>query len=251
LKYTVLEYTHSGAALEQEWGSRLLGISLDLPSVYLNASEPFSPPSSLDIPQSSAVNPVKGPTSFLWQAPNSNAVLFLGEKWVEMHSFVSKLLEIQPETRPVPSFFSKKFISKRYPAWLEHALSLSRARGYWTLYPSTLTASNVATVHNELWQPPEERDGSDLTKDSTELTETTLASGPLIDSLPNGGTLPTFSDMPLLLWDGTVSSLASLDQTASDYTKEFRQAVGGCDELIPANLVPQRSTRDLFCQKTG
>jgi hypothetical protein len=234
LKYAALEYTHSNAAKEQDWVARLVGISLDLPSVYLNASESFVAPSLKDAAQSSLARG-NGPTSFLWQAPNSNAVLFLGSKWAELHSFLSQSLDAEHQCEKPPPILHEKFVSKRYPAWLEHALRLCRVRGLWTLYPSPLTASNLATVHNELWQPPEEHDVADLARDETEVTEITMAAGPLLDSLPGDGGLPAFIDMPLLRWDGGSTSLTEIDQTAKEYAAQYDAAVESCRGPGPAS----------------
>ncbi|KAK0722178.1 hypothetical protein B0T26DRAFT_644426 [Lasiosphaeria miniovina] len=245
LKYSVLEYIHSNAAVVQQWDSRLLGISLDLPSTHLNASEPFVPP--VRVAKSRATESDES-TSFLWQAPNSNAVLYTGHKWVELHRFVSRTLELQRKTKPpLPAIFADKAISKRYPSWLEHALKLSRARGYWTLYPSQPTAGNLAVVHNELYKAPEEYE-ADLRK-TPEPAELSLTAGPLLESLPGDGSLLHFDDMPFLLWDGTPTNLVGLDASAADYAAEFRRAVGGCDSLAPDDLIPRASVGDLFCTR--
>ncbi len=245
LKYAVLEYQYSGPARLQEWDKRLMGISLDLPSTLLNAVDALTLPSKKDVTQSSVVS-TDDPVSFLWQAPNSNAVLFLGDKWAELHAFVSRYIEAHGRLYTIPPFFQQKHVSKRYPSWLEHALKLARARGYWTLYPSQLTASNLAAVHSELYKAPEEYE-ADLTGDATEITEVTLASGALLDSLPDGGNLLPFDSLPLLAWDGELTSLSDLDSAAAEYAADFRKAVGGCEDLLPEDLIVHKSTRDLFC----
>lgn len=250
LKYSLLEYGYSNAAVLQEWDRRLLGISLDLPATYLNVSEPFSPPTRKDAVHlaAAAAAATDEPTSFLWQAPNSNAVLFFGQKWVELHGFVSRLVDFQHGSPSPAPLLSEKLVSKRYPAWLEHALKLSRARGYWTLYPSKMTASNLATIHNELYTPPEEYE-ADATRDPSDATEIILADGPLLDRLPNGGNLPPFNQLPLVTWDGLVTKLHDFDSAASDYAAKFRRTIGGCEDLLPSDLLPQKSAGDLFCSK--
>ncbi|KAK4039109.1 hypothetical protein C8A01DRAFT_36942 [Parachaetomium inaequale] len=240
LKYSALQYLYSGAAMTQEWDSRLLGISLDLPSTHLDGSTPFTPPAG------------KGATPFLWQAPDSNAALFTGQKWIELHALVSHLVEYQHSTRPaMPAFFTDKLVSKRYPSWLEHALKLSRARGYWTLYPSETTARDLATVHSELYRAPEEYE-RELVRDEAPVVHTTELpvprGGTLFESLPGGRLLP-FGEMPLLQWDGRVMGLADLDGAAAAYAGEFRRAVGGCQALAAEDLLPKTSMRDLFCMR--
>lgn len=242
LKYAVLEYLYSGTAATQQWDSRLLGISLDLPSTYLNASEPFAAPSGT--PESKAGEH----TSFLWQAPNSNAALYTGQKWIELHALVSNLLDFQQRAENVPTLLAEKLVSKRYPAWLEHALKLARARGYWMLYPSEQTAANLATVHNELYRAPEEY-VNEMARDEAQDAERAISGGTLLESLPGGGSLLPFSQMPLLMWDGTVTDLTKLDEAAAGYANDFRHAVGGCEALAPEDLAPKKSMKDLFCLK--
>jgi len=256
LKYSLLEYKYSNPALLQEWDRRILGISLDLPATYLNATERFSPPTTKDVvkPAVSTPEPVltDEPTSFLWQAPNSNAVLYFGQRWVELHGFVSRLVEFQHKSpsssSSSSSLLSEKLVSKKYPAWLEHALKLSRARGYWTLYPSKVAATNLATIHNELFIAPEEYEGGAV-GDSIEGTEVTLAAGPLLDRLPGGGGLPAFDQLPLLTWDGEVTGLRDFDTFASEYASKFRRTIGGCEDFLPSDLIPEKSAADLFCSK--
>ncbi|KAK3688525.1 hypothetical protein B0T22DRAFT_459652 [Podospora appendiculata] len=250
LKYSVLEYMNSAVAVIQEWDSRLLGISLDLPSTHLNASEPFTPPSRKVSQDAIKPPPAEAddPTPFLWQAPNSNAVLYTGLKWVELHDFVSRILALQHGTTQPPPFFPHKVVSKRYPSWLEHALELSRARGYWTLYPSSKTARNLAVAHHELYKAPEEYE-SEVDNKADGVGEAMLATGPLLESLPNNGNLLPFNEMPLLSWDGRVTEVGEMNEDAAEYTRAFRQAVGGCEKLDAVELAPGKSVKDLFCSR--
>ncbi|KAK4227859.1 hypothetical protein QBC38DRAFT_476745 [Podospora fimiseda] len=243
LKYVLLEYAYSTTSLIQEWDSRLLGFSLDLPTTSLNASQPFTPPTSTKYTKKKT----SGEDSpFLWQSPNSNAMLYLGSKWIELHTLVSKTLELQHTANP--PFFSEKEVSKRYPAWLEHALRLTRVRGYWTLYPSKSIASTLATVHNELYRAPEEYERElekDLiTADDKDEVAIGSSSRPILQQ-----TLPPFDEMPLLLWNGNPTDLYNLDAFAADYAFDFRRAVGGCEALATEDLVPRKDIGDLFCVK--
>ncbi len=247
LKFATLQYLYSGAATTQEWDSRLLGISLELPSTYLDGSKAFTPPPSKGKAKPSGPEP-GGPTPFLWEAPGSNAILFSGQKWMELHGLVTNLLDLQQRSQSLPPLFTDKLVSKKYPSWLEHALKLSRARGYWTLYPSAPTAKNLATIHGELYRAPEEYE-RELAKELPGSTELPVGGGTLFESLPGGGRMLPFDEMPLLLWDGTATNLWDLDDTAMVYTKEFRRAVGGCQRLAPEELAPRSSTKDLFCMK--
>ncbi|KAK4161282.1 hypothetical protein QBC43DRAFT_99623 [Cladorrhinum sp. PSN259] len=241
LKYALLEYAYSTSSLIQEWDSRLLGFSLELPTTSLNASQPLNPPSPNKYSKKSIED-----SPFLWQSPNSNAMLYLGSKWIELHNLVSKTLQLQHATNP--PFFSEKLVSKQYPAWLEHALRLTRARGYWTYYPSKTIASTLATIHNELYRAPEEYE-SDLEKDSVMSNDKDeiaigTSSRPVLQQA-----LPSFDEMPLLLWNGNPTDLLNLDAFAADYAYDFRRAVGGCEALTSEDLVPREDMGDLFCTK--
>lgn len=243
LKMAVLEYRYSGQALAQGWGKRLLGISLDVPSVHTSGS-PFTPPtrtpSDSDRPNSEAAT--GGPTPFLWQAPNHNAVLFTGEKWAELHGFVSQTLEAQHAASSPLALLAEKSVSKDYPAWMEHVLRLCRAQGYWTIYPSPQLAANLATVHHELYQRPEEYENDGVLSKNNDDDEIIIHKASLLDSLPNHGVLPRFQEMPLLTWEGSKTTVQELDEAAVAYATRFRNSVGGCE----GKKMPQ-TTGFLFC----
>jgi hypothetical protein len=231
----------------QEWNQRLFGISMDLPATFLNATVPFTPPEA---------SPLEGgdkselrSTSFLWQAPNSNAILFMGAKWMELHGFVSQILEVQQDTDSIPSMLSDKDVSTRYPAWLEHALRLSRARGYFTHYPSPDTAGAVATVHRDLFRLPEEYEkkaGQKVVDKGP--SEVVLTSSGLLDTLPYGGSLVAFNNLPLLTWDGELTTLSEMDKRSRQYTLEFRHLVGRCSGKDVQSVKMDGSATDLFCE---
>jgi hypothetical protein len=239
-------YKYSGLAILQDWNQRLMGISLDLPSTYLNAIEKFTAPRErMDGKRAVAVDK---PSPFLWQAPNSNAILYSGKKWVELHGFVSRILDLQSKVPSLAKFKSKKDVSKKYPAWLELALQLCRARGYWVIYPSQTTASSLAAVHEELYKAPEEYE-KDVFRTLHDTGEITLGNKRLLDSLLNGGALPPFDELPLLTWDGRLNNLDDFDASAMTYAKKFRNIIGGCESLTPSDLRPRPTAGDLFCEK--
>lgn len=128
LKYAMLEYKYS---TRQYDATSLLGISLDLPTTYLNDTTKLTPP---------LLN--KTATPFVWQAPNSNAALYFGDKWVELHDLVSRSLTSH-HMAPASSTAHKE-VSKTYPSWLEHVLELARVRGYVSC-STPLTHSQVRT----------------------------------------------------------------------------------------------------------
>lgn len=248
LKLALLEYRYSGPAIYQAWDKRVFSLSLDLPSKNLEGSTPFVPPTrqagQLDGPELGASGSSHS-AAFLWQAPNSNAALFIGERWAELHGFVSQLLEAQHGLQSTPALLAEKSVSKDYPSWLEHALRLCRARGYMTVYPGADLAANLATTHGELYQKPEEYENDRSSTKHSDEDEIILRQGTLLDGLPNGEGLPRFNEMSLLSWDDNRISLEDINEESIKYAAGFRRTVGGCRSGQPAQ--PDPSAKDLFC----
>jgi len=253
LNYSLLEYKYSFSKADPQ--QNVIAISLDIPSTYLNDSTSFIPPLGNVSQRSSVV--AKGITPFLWQAPNSNAALYFGEKWVELHDFIAQTLSLEHTSSTTPQ---KKEVSKTYPSWLEHVLKLARARGYCTIYPNFEDADSLATLHNDLYQPPEEYEGEieaepaegELTADpamhlSLKHMETPLITKSLLSMLPFKGELPKMTDMPLLSWDGNLTTIVDLEQYAVQYSSVFRIEIGGCGEDMPDKVREDFTAGDLFC----
>lgn len=231
----------------------------------LDGKGSFIPPSLLRSDSTGDAEDNEISTSFLWQAPSSNAALFLGERWIELHDLVSRTLEAKRELDPVPALLSEKVVSTQYPSWLEHALRLARARGYWMLYPGDDIARNLATVHSELNHMPEEYANFESSKplladDASEEEienvrqkirvgiETTLAPVSLLDSLPNKGNLRPFGDLPVVAWDGRSTDLEGLNMLSSEYLAEFKNNIGSCSTYTGKQREREpMSTQDMFC----
>ncbi|KAI5868471.1 hypothetical protein GGS23DRAFT_32064 [Durotheca rogersii] len=261
LKYSLLEYRYSAMSAARHWDRQLFGISLEQPLKLLDGKGELNKPP----PQKNTGWGDQGvgdaPSSFLWQAPTSNAILILGEKWMELHDFVSRSLEVKRNSDPAPPLLTSKVVSTQYPSWLEHALRLARARGYWTLYPGDHTARNLATVHNELHRMPEEytHPGSptplladDASDRDIEEARQKIRSGPevalapvsMLDSLTHDGNLRPLGDLPALTWDGLPIDSDELYSLSREYAKEFREKVGGCSA---DSTDTQKQMEDLFC----
>ena len=244
LKYAMLNYKYASIANVDE---SLIGISLDLPSTHINDSTTFSAP---------LINETVSP--FIWQAPNSNAALYFGDKWVELHDFVAQSLSSQ-HLLPSPTTLHKKFVSKTYPSWLEHILNLARARGYYMLYPNFEYSEGLVTIHNELYHSPEEYSGPEKQPTPGELTpdsahdlpptrkETPLVMKSLLGILPFEADLPKVSEMPLLSWDGESSSPGDIKGSAQTYREVFRREIGGCDVSLGDKMRVALAASDLFC----
>ncbi|KAI0165482.1 hypothetical protein GGR57DRAFT_121528 [Xylariaceae sp. FL1272] len=265
LRYMLLRYRYSSSETFAHRDRQLFGISLELPSLSIDSKQSLTPPLLLD---SDTANPdeIGSSTPFLWQAPTSNAMLFLGEKWAELHDFVYRSSETERELHGILTFLSEKIYSKQHPSWLEYALRLSRIRGYWFLHPGADLAQNVAIVHGELYNIPEEyldensknkasegasddgfKDMRQKVQSSPEiqLSYTSL----LTENLPNKGKLRPLNELPLLTWDGQRTSIDELSSRALALELKFKDEVGRCDPNSPAGLKRQEplSTADLFC----
>lgn len=256
LKYTLLEYKYSlSKALINP---HLLGISLELPTMFLNETSAFTPPlmngSKSDALGTNVVTP------FLWQAPNSNAALYFGEKWTELHEFVTNLLQSQ-HTLPTATTLNGENVSHKYPSWLEHILKLARARGYWFIYPNFDNGDSIATLHDDLYQPPEEfkEENAEKATEDDVLTadpihhikpksdQNKLLKTSLLNILPFDGILPNVFNMPLVTWDGEEIEAADIRPLAAEYSAIFRREIGGCDEELKLEPFTAMGVSDLFC----
>lgn len=233
----------------------------------LDGKKAFSPP-LFQNPEEVAGQNEGTSNPFLWQAPTSNAVLFLGDKWMELHDFVSRTMQVKKKLDPTPAIISDKLISKQHPSWLEHALRLARIRGYWFLYPGKEVAKHLTTVHGELYRIPEEYAGDRGLKASLpenedasgegidkirrrvrSISETQLSPLSLLESLPNQGNLWPLSALPIAAWDGAQVEYMELRTGAYDFELAFKESVGGCDlESGKAQSFNEPIlAQDLFC----
>ncbi len=269
LKYTLLEYKYSSYGA----GARphLLGISLELPTRYVNDTNPFT----LPLPPSKQPHKDPEPSHFLWQAPNSHAALYFGDKWLELHDFVRRRFEAQQSLNK-PSI--QRQLSKRFPQWMEYLLELSRARGYHLLYPHLGPENALVTIHNELYQHPLDQSSSTEQKASNEETTKVEEEGrqeggvssissssepretrvknhmSLLTMFPGDGDLLEMSDLTVLTYDGYLSSPREASKAASSFAMQFRRDVGGCGEkrekekrVEEKEMEEESSAADLFC----
>ncbi|GIC89305.1 uncharacterized protein Aud_005718 [Aspergillus udagawae] len=252
LKYTTLKYKHS--AQTKRTASKLLGISLELPSSRPTDNEPFTPPKvKKELQKSQQLGREELPV-FLWQAPNSHAALYFGDGWADLHSFLTDRLALHQPTSEKST--DEKSISKRYPAVMEYLLELIRARGYYLLYPAfpdrgTFT---LATVHSELSRPPEEFLHDDQADSTTTLgssinqlsvekpLDQTSTLMPLLERFSLA--LPDLSSLPLLSYRGEEISELMYSQDTEEYAKKFAISYGGCRE---SDLTDGSTLTRLFC----
>lgn len=269
LHYVILEYQYSSYG---SLGSAdILGISLDVPSTFLNGSGKFQAPlvSQMHSRRYSEEGRYDqaSTTPFLYQAPSSTASLIFGSKWASFHSFLTNRLAA---SHAGVAYKTKKLVSETEPAWLEYFLELCRARGWSMLHP----AIPFVTVHNELSQLPEEyvRDNEGESKTSKESQELiadeepfltapdpptlkehkeseTSGSQPLHKLLPFEGDLPELPHLPHVSCFGEYKNITELMEERNLYTQLFRRQTGGCDEMqaVRKRIVHDLDTDDLFC----
>ncbi|KAG4030578.1 hypothetical protein MFRU_011g00370 [Monilinia fructicola] len=242
LKFSLLEYKYS---YDKAGRTNLLGISLDLPTTYLNDTTKFTPPK----PASAS------PSPFLWQAPNSNAALYFGDKWVELHDFVARMMFAQ-HTLPPSATLGSSYVSKTYPAWLEYILKLARARGYLTLYPHFESWDSISTIHTDLYTPPEEyMDQSDESIDFTANPAEHLSLKHKEEPLVKSSLQTLLADLPvevaemqMIGWDGEEGiNNAELQLKAREYSRVFRNEIGGCVVGVAEKERVLMLAGDLFC----
>ena len=243
----------------------LMGISLELPSKHLDGSTPLDSPS-----QKTKHN---DPVPFLWEAPNCNAALYFGERWMEFHSFLSNRISTMRTTTPKP----QKQVTKNYPAWMEYLLELMRARGYVMFYPhyESTTSNAFATAHSELFQTPEEYANKPTKKEHAESPppidpedaleadsathaktrprppETPLLESSLLSLIPSFKESEPLSSLTHMSYDGRVVSTQSRPTLAENFARTFRHEIGGCGlengKVTNTPTFVERSADDLFC----
>jgi 26S proteasome regulatory subunit N1 len=254
LIYNILYYKYS--ARSNVLPAKLMGISLELPSSRLTNIDPFKQPDIEDTQSSSNSAPGALPM-FLWQAPNSNAALYFGDKWLELHSFLGHRLAsvADAETRSTmdeTDETDETFIPGFYLEFMKYLLELIRAKGYYLLYPAFYNHGqfSLATFHSELFQFPEETfneaavaPNSEALRASTS-TERLLSKAstlmPLLGTFTQG--LPDITPLPILSHHGERISDYVLNRETEQYQRQFRVNFGGCQ-----GSKEDRVTGDLFC----
>lgn len=270
--YHLLEYKYSTFGERTHDAKNLMGFTLELPSTYLNDSTPLEPPILEPEHTKRSSREALEPTPFLWQAPNSNAALYFGEKWIELHSFLSARMYIQDPRRPADQRppVRTKVVSESYPSWMEYFQELMRVRGYFLLYPHFPDSDDaIVTIHEELRQTPQEfskkrsapsnagppkldpnepfvTDPSAFDPILPPSPEAPLLVKNLIALLPYSGDLPQITKLPILSHEGNILSRTDAIASTRLFTDEFREEIGRCNTNSKSVIEPM-SAKDLFC----
>ncbi|EXJ94573.1 hypothetical protein A1O1_02969 [Capronia coronata CBS 617.96] len=265
LMHTILEYRFASG--HGELGQHLCGISLELPT--------YAPDMETKAPWESG--PVSEPL-VLWQAPSSNAGLYFGDRWVELHTFLSH--RVQVDSAFTQRAKSTPRLSREYPAWLQNVLELMQTRNYYMMYPAFALKEGLSpvTVHRELHQLPEEYMND--VQDSDESLMQQKPSGILaedqpltaadeierlmqkekqvyIDSIvapllaamsvgqPKEGSTEA-SDIPLISFDGQRVGWEESRTASWKFAEDFAASVGGCAHYDPTKK-ENDNVESLFC----
>ena len=265
--FNLLEYRYSTYAEDDAAG--VMGVTLELPRVLLDGKKALTPPKPSDMHSTRYTELFSNTKSvpFLWQAPNSHATLFFGNKWAEFHSFLSNRVAKRSKAPQ-----RNKLVSETLPSWMEYMLEFMRARGYALLYPGASSEQALVTIHNELYHipeefappranhdedqtvPPKHTDEPFLRGDTPapppKVVETNVVPGsrPLHLLLPFEGDLPEIAHLPYLLHRGDTIPHVNISDIADTYATKYREVIGGC--TIPKGKhrkMVEGSAGDLFC----
>ncbi|KAJ4296874.1 hypothetical protein N0V90_006922 [Kalmusia sp. IMI 367209] len=268
LVFALLEYKYSTYAEDDAAG--VMGVTLEVPSMLLDGKTRFSPPKPTDMHETRYTNLFANTKSvpFLWQAPNSHATLFFGDKWAELHSFLSNRVAKHSKAPQ-----RHKLVSETLPSWMEYMLEFMRARGYALFYPGATSEEALVTIHNELYHTPEEfappstgptddeaaappklldepflRGDTPVSPSKVLETNVVPHSRPLHLILPFDGDLPEIPQLPYLIHRGNMIPHFNVSTIASTYADKYREVIGGCEPSTGKHrkIVPG-SARDLFC----
>lgn len=216
----------------------MFGISFTVPKTPIHNTKPLSLPAT-----------AKEGSSFLWQAPNGDAMLVFGDHWVELHGYVSHSLQTQKAGITLPTMAQSKDVAQNQPAWLEYMLQLCRLRNYFTVYPSKETADAIVGVYADLPDVPDGREKSNADARLGAQRGSSFDAGSQVDilnTLPKGGALPSIHKLPVLSWEGEASTLDQMVAESYKQTLEFRRQIGTCKD-VEAHVPRDRFAADLFC----
>ncbi|PMB70876.1 hypothetical protein BM221_003335 [Beauveria bassiana] len=238
VKYALLHRRYGLAASNDDSLKLMFGISFTVPKTHIHNTQPLNLPATAN-----------KESSFLWQAPSSDAMLIFGDHWVELHGYVSHSLQTQKAGIAVPTMAQSKDVAENQPAWLEYMLQLCRLRNYFTLYPSKETADALVGVYADLPDVPDGREKSNADVRVGAQRGSSFDAGSQVDilnTLPKGGALPSIHKLPVVSWEGEVSTLDHMVAESYKQTLEFRRQIGTCKD-VEAHVARDRFAADLFC----
>ena len=237
LMFQALEY--KAGARAAAISSRLFGISLE-PS-NANQATPVS----------------------LSQAIEGSAVLFFGDRWNELHNFVTLRLYADPEwERTVATAFSPE----KAPAWLQAISELLQAQGMFMLHVNPGGgASPLITVHNEIASARASGriDVSDLSafsiKEKSDVLVVDedwqkqkpehfmLATASVTSLLGEQERSLAFDDVSVIDHSGKLLTWKEVDIVTKTFRESFAKTVGGCQSVEHLEQSERSEIGRLFC----
>ncbi|RMD43552.1 hypothetical protein DV735_g1517, partial [Chaetothyriales sp. CBS 134920] len=203
----------------------------------------------------------------LTQATSEHAALYFGDKWIQLHNYVTLRLQADPEWRK--SVETEPGQPANTPAWIRATGELMQAMSYFMLEPVFATgASPLVTVHTELQTDEASASTADENQDLGSLeqedghlvlkvTGSPLSSRekPMLSASSVLGRLAENSDAAwspdnLALFDThrSAATAEEIDQRRSFYTGQLAQSVGGCTSPeIDVSSLTADSMGILFC----
>lgn len=127
------------------------------------------------------------------------------------------------------------------------------------LYPNFESMESLVTLHNDLYQPPEEFQeevaklsegelGADVQEHlSLKHKERPLVTTGFSSFIKDGGKLPLLVDLPVIGLDGEVVDSTDLSIDSEEFAEMFRKEIGRCDEKETLKAKVPGKTDDLFC----
>ncbi|ETN44831.1 uncharacterized protein HMPREF1541_09706 [Cyphellophora europaea CBS 101466] len=229
LLYLLLEYKYGEPAAIM--GDGLMGISLLGFADSMTEHRPF----------------------VLSQSLQTNAALFFGDQWAEMHQYLSMRLTVDPQLSKEAETETEAAGSASLPTWAKLASEMMRAQGYTMLYPHLRSVdSPLAALHTELPSTSEEENdevpavmttlelGAEkdfLTAQSSKTDRAaearTLSRASLLSFLGRGNgqddsLAPAREQLPLYSHQGKLIDMKTLAEQASLFAKQLSTTVGQC-----------------------
>ncbi|RMZ80330.1 hypothetical protein DV738_g2768, partial [Chaetothyriales sp. CBS 135597] len=207
----------------------------------------------------------------LTQAASGHAALYFGDKWIQLHNYVSLRLQADPEWR---KSVDTEPGQPDTPAWIRATSELMQAMSYFMLQPVFATGTSpLVTVHTELQTDEEsantayensrllaeqqsrlEQEGDHLVLKMTEPAPASHES-PMLSASSVLGRLAedrsgawTPDNIPLYDAHSSAATREGIDERRSSYAAQLAQSVGGCTSAdIDMSSLTADSMGMLFC----
>lgn len=220
VKYSILMHRY-GSKKSKRLAQRLIGVSLYQPKNLELRPEGRQ---RFDAHQLFEEMGLPSTMPYLSQIPCSWGAVYFPEHWREFHHFLS--LRLSETSLDIADIIIPDIRSNRWPkSWKRYLNELIYLRGYTMLYPNFEDFRSLSTNHLELGTHVRD---DDLATRRRELFEVPLLASEdsLSDGLP-GGTLPSWTGMPILDFWGGLTTQGDLLERAQTAIRELALCTGG------------------------